>query len=1344
MSFLRHLLLLCLCSFGALAMGENYQAPTANAGEDIMTRMGAQVILESKSSDPDGDALEHRWSIVSKPSGSKAILVDPNSKSPSFFADIAGVYRIRLVVSDGIFISNLDDVTIGVMENSTPVVVVDPYRSARVGELISFDASASIDMEMDELSYRWTLLKSPKGSDAALRAQESARVELAPDTEGLYVLKLWVSDGLLTSESHVALRVYSDTCEVPGSLEGSNCEGTFEVSSSEDLGRYLVTYGVEGDSPPKHIKIAGDLNLSGNLSLATPCRITTQENIDLNITGKLCLNAPKIYISKGNRINTQGDIEIKGGGIDFAPRVAIRAGDITLSALGEGEQSAVRIQGGVLIDARNLSLNADEITSIGARSQIDLTEVLSLTTRGTGDAVLGAGVRVRAKSVRLKSGATLSLLSGTQIDAPFIEGVARTIEVLQGVRLTSQSVYLDASDCIGVDEIRIDSPVKSGRCLSDSSLLAALSPLLKQRYFVGEAIAFDITDSKGYESAAIDFGDGATHEFGEDEIKVAHSYDARGVYSVVLTVSANDKTFKASLDLIVVDNLPPEVLDIAFDVQYDSDGYPIKQVPISVRGKTSDLGGSIAQYEYDFGDGSGVRLSRNSKVRHAYSSWGTYEVSVRVRDNLGAWSQPVTRELVLNNGAPTVDFDLDESIYTYDVIGLSGLECSDPEGSSLTYEWRIDGEHFSNDIVEAHFFEEPGTHYITLIVKDDKGRRNYVTKTLKVENPTEIFKAKLRIQARRNAAGQILGDISVDSLSSTIDNGEITSVSWSLSNGETGADSYFSTRLDPGRYLLELKLESSNENIAKVAQILDVAAKYHPSELPSPVNTTITGYNAAAFNAPTLTLTVSFDGEGIDLSQDIHVLSQDSSDRVSSLVKTSSNEITVGINALDGLNYLRFSAFDKQGNYVHRDFQFFAGSRTITIDVLDSSDSNVTNGVFKAVDTKSNTPIAITTITNSQFVMNNVPATHFYLYFLREDGDFAAKRISSTVTDVDLTLRGFSTVSTTPNLDLTQGSTGWTFDSDYVTLTQVNGQNRFQVVLGAGESTEYSHAFIASDKYLYQGVQIKGNIVDAYTNVILRNYTQDTVSVRSLSPQDLGYTTQGEFNIEKGSIFLEGNIGDQMEVIVQFVAPPSSFELMLKAQDDPNSLIQEIRSTPPRPEATRLRMVTKLFDICQECDKEGPGRYRNFAEELRYFSFGEYRINKMGEGPSNPVSVFYLLLGENQDEYEIKSVALYARGARDTTTILATLSSEMANGFFYKGRNRSFKPVKFRNTASLVGSDFANQKDLVIEIIYKKGEGESTSKRSKFYIPKKEILKEYEKNPPYVSLWRCNEESKPR
>lgn len=86
----------------AVPAPERNHRPVASISGPAEVVRGERVELDGTGSrDPDGDALTYRWSLVAKPAGSAAELDDPTSPRPRFTADVEGLYRVKLTVSDG-------------------------------------------------------------------------------------------------------------------------------------------------------------------------------------------------------------------------------------------------------------------------------------------------------------------------------------------------------------------------------------------------------------------------------------------------------------------------------------------------------------------------------------------------------------------------------------------------------------------------------------------------------------------------------------------------------------------------------------------------------------------------------------------------------------------------------------------------------------------------------------------------------------------------------------------------------------------------------------------------------------------------------------------------------------------------------------------------------------------------------------------------------------------------------------------------------------------------------------------------------------------------------------------
>lgn len=176
-------------------------APFADAGFDqLITLIGSQVNLDgSQSYDVDGDLLTYSWQFVTVPDGSSVTITNADTATPSFVADRHGDYVLQLSVSDPWGEISTDMVLVG-FENIKPVADAGTSKLITVGDSAFLDGVGSFDANGDYLSYSWSTISAPQGSNPVLLNPTSMATSFLPDAPGTYVLQLVVNDGIVDSD----------------------------------------------------------------------------------------------------------------------------------------------------------------------------------------------------------------------------------------------------------------------------------------------------------------------------------------------------------------------------------------------------------------------------------------------------------------------------------------------------------------------------------------------------------------------------------------------------------------------------------------------------------------------------------------------------------------------------------------------------------------------------------------------------------------------------------------------------------------------------------------------------------------------------------------------------------------------------------------------------------------------------------------------------------------------------------------------------------------------------------------------------------------------------------------
>ncbi|BAJ01893.1 hypothetical protein SVI_1922 [Shewanella violacea DSS12] len=136
---------------------------------------------------------------------------------------------------------------------------------------------------------------------------------------------------------------------------------------------------------------------------------------------------------------------------------------------------------------------------------------------------------------------------------------------------------------------------------------------------------------------------------------------------------------------------------------------------------SNDSDGSIASYEWNFGDGS---VSTQANPTHAYSAAGSYTVTLTVTDNGGLTHMSTTSASISASSQNTAPTAMANGPYSGDVnanISFSSQGSSDADGTIASYSWAFGDGTSSTQANPSHAYASAGSYTVTLTVTDDLG-----------------------------------------------------------------------------------------------------------------------------------------------------------------------------------------------------------------------------------------------------------------------------------------------------------------------------------------------------------------------------------------------------------------------------------------------------------------------------------------------------------------------------------------------------------------------------------------------------------------------------------------------
>ncbi|MEZ5243346.1 MAG: PKD domain-containing protein, partial [Microthrixaceae bacterium] len=297
---------------------------------------------------------------------------------------------------------------------------------------------------------------------------------------------------------------------------------------------------------------------------------------------------------------------------------------------------------------------------------------------------------------------------------------------------------------------------------------------------------------------AWNFGDGGT----ATGVTSTHEYTADGTFTITLTVTDNGGLTATTTRTVTVGvaNVPP----VAIAGADATSGVAPLSVTFSSAG-SADTDGTIADYEWDFGDSSPV--SHGDNPFHTYTDPGIYTATLTVTDDDGATAQDSVTVTVNANQAPTVSASADVTTGKAPLPVAFTATASDVDGTIASYNWNFGDSTNGSGATAAHTYAAAGNYTATVTVTDDKG----ATAAATVNVVVTANQAPVAVASSNVTAGPAPLVVNFDATNSSDSDGTIASYLWNFGGGITSSSATASyTFPTQGTYPVTLTVTDDN------------------------------------------------------------------------------------------------------------------------------------------------------------------------------------------------------------------------------------------------------------------------------------------------------------------------------------------------------------------------------------------------------------------------------------------------------------------------------------------------------------------------------------------------------
>jgi PKD repeat protein len=323
------------------------------------------------------------------------------------------------------------------------------------------------------------------------------------------------------------------------------------------------------------------------------------------------------------------------------------------------------------------------------------------------------------------------------------------LEAILEVRSLAVTIDLNPDYCIGGHDVMVSGKVKdpdyavSGASVTISidgttdtwdvftsgngvysTTIQAPNPTVKTDYTVTATAIKDELMGSASDSLTVDIdtdGDGYGDDEDEDD-------DGDGVDDDTEESYGSDPKDSTSL---------PDVDPTAYIAGEDKTIYEGDSVTFDGTGSSDQYGGTITNYDWDFGDGS---TDTGEDPTHQFTDVGNYTVKLTVKDNDNNLAEDTIKVNVMNKppeaklSCDKTSEETDKSV-NFDATGSNCINVDTIE--SYEWDWNYDGADFNpsgdTGAEQTHEWSSKGNYVIAVRVTDDDGSTDIATYTIKIK-----------------------------------------------------------------------------------------------------------------------------------------------------------------------------------------------------------------------------------------------------------------------------------------------------------------------------------------------------------------------------------------------------------------------------------------------------------------------------------------------------------------------------------------------------------------------------------------------------------------------------------